>query len=49
MLELVMRMDRLSWETIPEPLLIRILGFLAVQDIGRVSVVCQRYENLFKI
>ena len=43
MLDLVMNMDRLSWKTIPEPLLIRVLGFLTVPDIANASAVCHRF------
>ncbi|XP_023329717.1 F-box/WD repeat-containing protein 5 [Eurytemora carolleeae] len=43
MLDLVMNMDRLSWKTIPEPLLIRVLGFLTVPDIANASAVCHRW------
>ena len=43
MFDLVMNMDRLSWKTIPEPLLIRVLGFLTVPDIANASAVCHRF------
>jgi len=36
----MMMQTTLTWENIPEPLLTRILSFLSIGDVARVSLVC---------
>lgn len=42
----MMMQTTLTWENIPEPLLTRILSFLSIGDVARVSLVCNRWYGI---